>query len=100
MTAFQLELEHLVSREAPRSTILSSAVEADVPSLCTFLEILLGNDPEYGFDDIDCYALPNMCYHIDGKDRAEEALELMSLDQSPYSRTSYLLEKAACLWVW
>ena len=40
--SFQLELEHLVSHEAPRSVILSSAVGTDVPSLRTFLEILIG----------------------------------------------------------
>ena len=30
-TCFQLELEHLISREVPRSTILSSVAGTDVP---------------------------------------------------------------------
>ena len=70
--SFQMELEHLISHEAPRSTILSSVIGTDVPSLRTFLKILSGNDLEYDFDDIDCYALPRMCYHIDGEDPIEE----------------------------
>ena len=62
--SFQLELEHLVSREAPHGTILFGATGADVPSLRTFLEILSGNGLEYGSNDIDCYAPPRLCYHI------------------------------------
>ena len=65
VASFQLELVHLVSRKAPLSTVLSGAAGADVPSLCTFLEILSGNGLEYDSDDIDCYAPPRMCYHID-----------------------------------
>jgi hypothetical protein len=64
--------------------------EADVPSLRTFLEILSRNGPECDFDDIDCYAPPRMCYHIDGKVPTEEAPELMPPDLSPYSCTNYL----------
>ena len=43
-----------MSREAPWNTILSGTMGADVPSLRTFLEILLGNGSEYDSDDIDC----------------------------------------------
>ena len=52
----------------------------DVPSLCTFLEILLGNGLEYDSDDIDCYAPPRMCYHIDGEVLVEEAPRLTPLN--------------------
>jgi hypothetical protein len=45
VASLQLELEYLISREAPRSTILSSVVGTDVPSLCTFLEILFREWP-------------------------------------------------------
>jgi hypothetical protein len=62
----------------------------DVLSLRTFLEILSGNGPKNDSDDIDCYALPYMCYHIDGKVLAEEALELKPPDHSPHSRSTYL----------
>jgi hypothetical protein len=72
-TSFQLELEHLISRKVPQSAILSSAAGTDVPSLRIFLEILSVNSPEYDFDNIDCYAPPHMCYHINGEDPLEEA---------------------------
>jgi hypothetical protein len=55
------------------------------------------NGPEYDSEDIDCYALPHVCYHIDGEDPIEEALELMPLDQSPRSHANYLWEKEARL---
>jgi hypothetical protein len=71
--SFQMDLDHLISREAPWSTILSGAAGTNVPSLCTFIEILSGNGPEYDSDDIDCYAPSRMCYHIDGEFLAEEA---------------------------
>jgi len=41
-------------------------VGTDVPSLCTFLEILSGNGLKYN-------APLRMCYHIDYEDLAEEA---------------------------
>jgi hypothetical protein len=88
--SFQLELEHLISREASRSAILSGTVGTDVPLLCTFLEILSGNGLEYDSDDIDYNAPPRMCYHIDGEDLAEEAPELTPPDQSPRSHVAYL----------
>jgi hypothetical protein len=62
--SFQLELEHLISHEAPQRAILSDATGTDIPSLHTFLEILSGNSLEYDSDDIDCYTPPCMCYHI------------------------------------
>jgi hypothetical protein len=62
-----MELEHLISCEALRSTILSSTVGTNVPLLHTFLEILSGNDSEYDSDDIDYNAPPHMCYHISGE---------------------------------
>jgi hypothetical protein len=74
-----MELEHLISHEVPRSAILSGAAGTDIPSLRTFLEILLGNGPEYDSDDVDCYALPRLCYHIDDEVLAEEAPELTPL---------------------
>jgi hypothetical protein len=88
--SFQLELYHLISREAPQSTILSGAARADVPLLRTFLKILLGNGPEYDSDDIDSYALPRMCYYIDGEVLADEAPELTPPDLSRCSRVNYL----------
>jgi hypothetical protein len=68
-----MELEHLISREALQSTILSRAAGTDVPSLHAFLKILLGNGLEYDFNDIDFYASPHMCYHINGEVLAKEA---------------------------
>jgi hypothetical protein len=53
-------LEHLVSREARQSAILSGVAGADVPLLCTFLEILSGNGLEYDSDDVDYYGPPCM----------------------------------------
>jgi hypothetical protein len=91
--SFQLELGHLISRDAPRSAILSSATGADVPSLRTFLEVLSGDGLEYDSDDIDCYAPPSMCYHIDDEVLAEEVPRLTPSDQSPHSRSAYLQEK-------
>ena len=79
-----------MSHEAPRSAIVSSAAGTDISSLRTFLEILLGNGPE-------CYALPRMCYHIDGKVPADEVPELTPPDQSPRNHANYLREKAARL---
>ena len=69
----------------PQSAILSGAAGADVPSLCTFLEILSGNGPEYDSDDIDCYAPPCMCYHIDSEVSIGKVPELTLLDQGPRS---------------
>ena len=57
------------------SIILSSIAGIDVPSLHAFLEVLLGDKPEYDSDNIDYNAPPCMCYHIDGEDLAEEAPE-------------------------
>ena len=75
-----MELEHLISREAPWSAILSSVARTDVPLLRTFLEILSRDGPEYDSDDIDCYAPPRMCYHIDDEVLAKEAPRLMPLN--------------------
>jgi hypothetical protein len=50
---------------------------ANISSLCTFLKILSRNGPEYDSIDIDCYAPPHMCYHIDSEDPIMEAVELM-----------------------
>ena len=89
-TSFQLELEHLISREVPQSIILSGVVGTDVPSLCAFLRILLGNGLEYDSDDIDYSTPPRMCYHIDSEAQPKEAPELMPPDQSPRSHAPYL----------
>ena len=78
--SFQLELEHLISHKAPWSAILYGAARTDVPSLCAFLEILLGNGPEYESDDIDYNAPPRMCYHIDGEAQPEDVPGLTLLD--------------------
>jgi hypothetical protein len=85
-----MELEHLISREAPQSTILSGTAETDVPSLGTFLEIHSGCDSEYDSNDVDYSAPPCMCYHIDGEVLVEEVPRLMPPDQSPRSRAAYL----------
>jgi hypothetical protein len=79
-TSFQLELEHLISREVSRSTILSGVAGTNVPSLCAFLEILLGNNLEYDSNDIDYNDPPCMCYHIDSEIQPEEALGLTPPD--------------------
>jgi hypothetical protein len=71
--SLQMELEHQISREAPQSAILSGTARTDVPLLHTILVILLGNGPEYDSNNIDCYALPHMCYHIDGEVLVKEA---------------------------
>jgi hypothetical protein len=71
--------------------------EAGVPSLRAFLEILLGNGPEYDSDDINCYTPSCMCYHINGEDPPEEAPELTSQDQSPRCCMNYVYEKVAHL---
>jgi hypothetical protein len=65
--SFQLELEHLISCEAPWNTILSSEVGTDIPSLCAFLKILSGNGLEYDSDDVNYNDTSCMCYHIDGE---------------------------------
>jgi hypothetical protein len=83
--SFQLELEHLVSREVPRSAILSSAASIDFPSLRAFLEVLSGNDPEYDSNDIDYYAPSCMCFYIDGENHVDNTPELTLPDQSPRS---------------
>jgi hypothetical protein len=64
----------------PRGVILSDTAGANVPSLRTFFKILLGNGLAYDSDDIDHYAPPCMCYHIDGEVPLEEAPELTPLD--------------------
>ena len=68
-----MELEHLISCEAPRSIILAGAAGADVPLLCAFLEVLLGNRLEYDSNDINYDAPPRLCYHVDSDNLAEEA---------------------------
>ena len=83
-----MELKHLISHEALRSTILSGAAGTDIPSLRTFIEILLGNSLEYDSNNIDCYTLPCMCYHIDSEVLAEVVLGLTRQDQSPCSRVA------------
>ena len=93
-----MELEHLFSHEAPQSAILSGEAGTNVPSLRTFLEILLGNDPEYDSNNIDYCAPSRMCYHIDGEVLADEAPGLMPPDQSPRNHVAYLQEKEDRLW--
>jgi len=66
-------------------------VGTDIPSRCAFLEVLSGNGPKYDFDDIDCYAPPCMCFHIDIEDHVNDAPEL---------QVDYLREKAAHLQAW
>jgi hypothetical protein len=77
----------------PWSTIITGAIGVDVPSLCTFLKILLGNGPEYDSDDIDYYASPCMCNYIDDEVPADEVPELTPSDLSPCSHVNYLQEK-------
>ena len=100
MASFQLELEHLISREAPWSIILSGAAGTDVPSLRAFLEVLSGNGPEYDSDDVNYDAPPCMCYHIDVDDLAEEAPGITPPNQSPRSHMAYLQEKVDHLRAW
>jgi hypothetical protein len=78
--SFQLELEHLISRGALRSTILFGAVGTDVPSIRAFLDILSRNDLEYDSDGIDYNDPLRMCYHIDDEVQPEEAPKLTPLD--------------------
>lgn len=52
----------------------------DVPSLHTFLKILLGNGLEYDFNDIDYYDPSHMCYHSDSEDPTKEVPRLTPLD--------------------
>jgi hypothetical protein len=75
-----LELEHIISREAPRSAILFGVARTNVPSLRAFLEILLGNSPEYNSDDLNCYASPCMCFHINGQNLVNDTPKLMTPD--------------------
>ena len=89
-----MELEHLISREAPRGTILFDAVGIDVPSFCAFLKILSGNGLEYDSDDIDYNDPSRKCYHINGEAQPKEASGLTPPDKSPYSRVAYHQEKA------
>ena len=93
VASFQLELEHLISCEAPRSTILSSVEGTNVPSLCTFLNILSGNGPDYDFDDINYNDPPCMCHHTDIEVLPKEAPRLTLPDQSPRNHVAYLQEK-------
>jgi hypothetical protein len=88
-----MELEHLISHEAPRSAILSSMAGTDVLLLHTFLEILSGNDSEYDSDDINYNDPPHMCYHISGEVLPKVAPRLTSPNQGPHSRVAYLQEK-------
>jgi hypothetical protein len=75
-----MELEHLISHEAPQSAILSGAIGTNVPSLHAFLEILSRNDSKYNFDDINHHAPPCMCYRINDEVLPEEAPKLTSPD--------------------
>ena len=62
----------------------------DVPPLHTLLEILSRNNLEYDSNDIDCYALSRMCYHIDGEVSSKVSPEFTPLDQSPRNHAAYL----------
>lgn len=54
-----------MSQEALHSVILLGDAMTDVPSLCTFLKILLGVDLEYDFDKADDYSLAwHMSFHL------------------------------------
>jgi hypothetical protein len=70
------------------------AVGANVPSLCNFLEILLGLGPEYGFDDAGEFSPSHKCFFIDDRTNANTAPELTHPDLSPTSHVIYLKEKA------
>jgi hypothetical protein len=97
MLSLQLELEYLISREAPRSTILFGVTGTDVPLFHTFLEILSGKGPEYDSDNINYNDPPCMCYHINGEVQSEEEPGPTPSDQSPRSCAAYLQEKTDCL---
>jgi hypothetical protein len=72
--SFQMELDHLISWDAPRGAILSGAACADITSLDTFHEILSGNGLEYDSDDIDYYCPSHECFHIDYDNPINDAL--------------------------
>jgi hypothetical protein len=80
-----------------RGTILSGIAGIDISSLCTFLKILSGNGPKYDSNGVYYYSSSRECFHIDGDNLANDASEVMLLDQSPHSHTEYLCEKAACM---
>ena len=54
---------------------------ADIPSLCTFLEIISGNGLEYDSDDINYYAPPRMCYYINDEVPTDEAPNVAELPE-------------------
>jgi hypothetical protein len=97
-TSFQMELEHLIGREAPQSPILSGAAGTNVPSLRAFLESLLGEGPEYNSDSIYSDASSRMSYHISNDDQSEEATGLTPPNLSSRSRATYLIKKEQRLW--
>jgi hypothetical protein len=70
---------------------------ADVPSLCTFLEILLGNSLEYNSDDIGYYAPPRMRYYTNDEVSTGKVTKLTPPDQSPYSPIGYPREEGGLL---
>jgi hypothetical protein len=95
--SFQMELEHLIGREAPRSPILFDTAGTNVPSLRALFKPLSGKGLKYNSDSIYFDASSRMCYHIGGEDHAKEATELTLPDLSPCSCVAYLLEKEECL---
>lgn len=93
-TSFQMELEHLIVREAAQSPILSSAAGTNVPSLRAFLESLSGEGPKYDSDSISFDASSCMFYHINGENDTDETARLTPPDLSPSPcHVAHLLEK-------
>jgi len=97
---FQLKLEHLVGREAPRGVILSGAVGTDVPSLRNFLEVLSRYGLEYDSDNVDYFSPSRECFFINDRAAAVDAPDLTPPDLSPTSHAAYLNEKDARLQSW
>ena len=61
--------------------------------MCTLLEILSGNSPEYDSDDINYYTPSLMCCRAGGEAPIEKAPRLTPPNQSPHCPTSYLRGK-------
>jgi hypothetical protein len=57
----------------PRCAILSGEAGTNNSSLCTFLEILSGNGPEYDFDDVYYYSSTRECIYINGDNPVNHA---------------------------
>jgi hypothetical protein len=100
VVSFQMDLEHLIIREALLSPILSGIVAADAPLLCAFFMTLQWSDPGHHSEDAKWDTTSHEHLRAEGNTPIRETCELTMLDLGPHCHANHLREEANHLQAW